>query len=187
MSIARATVEDLFAQYHPNGSTEIADVGRAREFVATAEDPWSRHTLLHLTGSAIIVHPPTRRVLLRWHPRQGSWMQIGGHGDPGETDPVTVALREGKEETGLSDLVPWPDANVVQVVIVPVPANAVEPAHEHVDVRFVLATAEPDAATPESPDAPLRWLGAAEAREATHEENVREMLMRVERLLAVPG
>jgi hypothetical protein len=70
------------------------------------------------------------------------------------------------------------------VVIVPVPANDREPAHEHADVRFVLATGTPGAARAESPDAPLRWLPLGEAHGATSEANLREALLRVERLLA---
>jgi 8-oxo-dGTP pyrophosphatase MutT (NUDIX family) len=185
MSIAGTTIGDLLSRYRPQGEVEISDVARARDLTATAEDPWLRSTLLHVTASAMIVHPPTARVLLRWHERQQAWLQVGGHGDPGETDAVAVALREGEEETGLADLVPWPDASILHVVIVPVPGNRVEPAHEHIDVRFVLATADPDAATPESPDAPLRWLSLSEANDVTHEENVRETLSRVERLFAV--
>ena len=71
--------------------------------------PWDRSTPLHVTGSALIVHPASGRVLLRWHARQHVWLQVGGHGDPGEDDPFAVALREAGEETGLSDLVAWPD------------------------------------------------------------------------------
>jgi hypothetical protein len=41
----------------------------------------------------------------------------------------------------------------------------------------------PDAVVPEAPDAPLRWLTLAEARELTTEPNLRETLNRVERLL----
>jgi 8-oxo-dGTP pyrophosphatase MutT (NUDIX family) len=122
--------------------------------------------------------------LLRWHERQQAWLQVGGHGDPGEYDPRAVALREGCEETSLTDLVPWPDASLVHLVIVPVPAKGDEPAHEHADLRFVLATRQPEAARPERPDAPLRWLTVAEARSATTEDNLRTTLTRTERLLA---
>jgi len=130
------------------------------------------------------VHPGSGRVLLRWHRRQQAWLQVGGHADPGESDPLAIALREAGEETGLSDLVPWPDAQIRHVVIVGVPASSREPAHEHADVRFVLATGTPDAARPESPGAPLRWLSPREAREATSEANLRETLSRVQRRLA---
>ena len=63
------------------------------------------------------------------------------------------------------------------------PAAGDEPAHEHADLRFVLATEEPGAARAEAPDAPLRWLPLREAFEATSEANLRETLARVERLL----
>jgi 8-oxo-dGTP pyrophosphatase MutT (NUDIX family) len=135
-----------------------------------------------VTGSAVIVHPPTGRVLLRWHERMGSWLQVGGHGDPGETDPLLVARREATEETGLSDLVPWPEpagAGLVHVVVVPVPAGRGEPAHEHADLRFVLATEHPDDVRPESPSAPLRWLTLADALDAVAEDNLRLTLERV--------
>jgi hypothetical protein len=72
----------------------------------------------------------------------------------------------------------------VHVVVVPVPASPKEPAHEHADVRYVLATDAPDTARPERPDAPLRWLTFAEARALTTEDNLRETLDRVERLVA---
>ena len=47
-----------------------------------------------------------------------------------------------------------------------------EPAHEHADVRFLLATRTPDAVVPEGPDAPLRWLSVADAEALTTEPNL---------------
>ncbi len=184
MSSPRSPLLDLLGRYRGEGEAEAADVARLRGLAETAGDPWLRSTLLHVTASALVVHPGSRRMLLRWHQRQQAWLQVGGHADPGESDPLAVALREAGEETGLSDLVPWPDARVRQVVIVPVPAGGLEPAHEHADVRFVLATENPGAARAESPGAPLRWLTPREAHEATSEVNLRELLARVQRLLA---
>jgi 8-oxo-dGTP pyrophosphatase MutT (NUDIX family) len=148
-------------------------------------DPWSREIPLHLTASALIVHPASGQVLLRWHHRQQAWLQIGGHGDPGETDPIEIVLREGREETGLADLRPWPDAELLHVVIVPVPAKGDETAHEHADLRFVLATSTPQSIRPENPDARLRWLSLPDAAEATSEANLRESLARLAQRLAV--
>ena len=174
----------LLDGYRPEGDAETADLVRVRALAQAAEDPWRREIPLHVTASALIVHPPTARVLLRWHQRQQAWLQVGGHADPGESDPLAIAMREAGEETGLADLVPWPDAQIRHVVIVPVPAGRGEPAHEHADVRFALATRTPASARPENPDAPLRWLTPDAAREVTSEANLRELLSRVQRLLA---
>jgi len=184
MCSAREPVLSMLGRYRPLGEAETADVARVRALAATAADPWLRSAPLHLTGSALIVHPASNRVLLRWHQRQQAWLQVGGHADPGESDPLAIALREAVEESGLTDLVPFPDARLRHVVIVPVPASSREPAHHHADLRFVLATRTPDAARPETPDAPLRWLSLPEARQATSQDNLRETLSRAERLIA---
>jgi 8-oxo-dGTP pyrophosphatase MutT (NUDIX family) len=184
MSAPPGPLTDLLGRYQPEGQAEAADVERVRALAGGAADPWLRSSPLHVTASALIVHPGSGRVLLRWHQRQQAWLQVGGHGDPGETEPLAIALREAAEETGLTDLVPWPDGQLRHVVIVDVPAASWEPAHQHADLRFVLATLTPDAARPESPGAPLRWLSPAEADELTSEANLRETLSRAERLLA---
>ena len=184
MCPASGPLLSLLDRYRPQGETEAADVERVRALVETAADPFLRTMPLHVTGSALIVHPASQRVLLRWHQRQQAWLQVGGHGDPGESDPLAIALREAAEETGLTDLEPWPDAELRHVVVVPVPASSAEPAHHHADVRFVVATHAPEAARPEHPDAPLRWLSLADAQEATSQDNLRETLSRAQRLLA---
>ena len=58
-----------------------------------------------------------------------------------------------------------------------------EPAHEHADVRFFMATQAPDAARPESAHAPLRWLSRPEAHDLTSEPSLRETLARLAPLL----
>lgn len=171
--------------YQPQDDREARDLDRIRATDATdAADPWLRSTPLHLTGSAIIVHPETSRVLLRWHERQQAWLQVGGHGDPGEHDPLAIALREAEEETGLTDLEPWPTADLIHVVIVPVPAGRGEPAHEHADLRFVLATRSPQQARAETAGSPVRWLTIDEAIKLTSADNLVDSLSRVRALLA---
>jgi 8-oxo-dGTP pyrophosphatase MutT (NUDIX family) len=161
-------------------STDESDDLARMTVLVGRHDAWTRDGPLHFTGSAFVVHPSTRRVLLRWHTRQAAWIQVGGHADPDEHDPLAVARREAEEETSLVDLVPWPEARLLHAVIVPVPANEREPAHEHADLRFVLATEFPEAARPENPSGQLRWLSLAEVRALTSKDNVRESLRRIE-------
>jgi 8-oxo-dGTP pyrophosphatase MutT (NUDIX family) len=164
------TLEDLLAGYEPGDERISVLAGRP--------DAWDRSRPLHLTASALVIHPPTGRVLLRWHQRQQAWLFVGGHADPGEGDPLAIALREACEETGLDDLTPYPDGRLVHVAVVPVPASASEPAHEHADLRFVLATGKPDEARPEKPTAAVRWVTFDEAEAELTERNLREALTR---------
>jgi 8-oxo-dGTP pyrophosphatase MutT (NUDIX family) len=180
-------ISGWLAGYRPQGDTETADVERMRRLAAAEADPWQRSLPMHFTASALVLHPDSGRVLLRWHQRMQRWLQVGGHGDPGESDPLAIALREAREETGLSDLQPWPDDAIRHAVLCDVPAGRGEPAHKHADLRYFLATERPDDVTPESPNAPLRWLTADEARALIGGNNLRHTLARAEDLLRPPG
>jgi len=171
--------------YAPQSDDETRDVERIR-LLAAQGDPWNRSTPLHATASALVVHPDTARVLLRWHERMGSWLQVGGHGEAGETHPFDVARREAREETGIPDLASWPDPArpvLVHVAIVPVPPGHGEPAHEHADLRYLLATGRPAEVMPESRSAEVRWFSLDEARVAVGPPNTRETISRVGTIL----
>lgn len=182
MDELRATLD----RYEPRDQQETRELERVRQLVDTT-DPWSRDGALHVTASALVVDPRGRRVLLRWHARMQRWLQVGGHADPGESDPWTIAWREAREETGLDDLAPLVPALErvpVQVVIVTVPASGDEPAHEHADIRYVFATDSPERSRAESPEATVRWVDFEEARVVVTEPNLLEFIDRVERLLS---
>ena len=174
----------LLTGYQAAGDAEATDVERMTRLAAAAPDPWSRSLPLHFTASALVVHPASRRVLLRWHVRQELWLQVGGHGDPGETDPLQIALREAAEETGLTDLVPWPDGSLRHAVVCHVRPSATEPEHEHADLRYLLATGTPDAVIPEDEHSPLRWLTLDEARALVGGNNLRHTIDRAGALLS---
>jgi 8-oxo-dGTP pyrophosphatase MutT (NUDIX family) len=175
----------LLETFRPGDQREEEDLAAIRE-VARATHPFDRSSRFHLTASALVIEPGSAQVLLRWHSRHEAWMQVGGHGDPGESDPYGVAYREAEEETGLRDLVSFPDAlepRLVQVVVVAVAGNADEPAHLHGDIRFVMATSRPDAIVAESPENPLRWCSFGDAASLVAEDNLRTLFDRTAALL----
>lgn len=177
--------QTALAAFDPRDPTERTEL---EEMLRTAksERPFDRASPLHLTASALIVAPSRGEVLLRWHARHGRWMQVGGHGDPGEHDPWLVALREAIEESGLSDLHPFPELSpsIIQVAVVEVPSSSTEPAHRHGDVRYLMATDAPDEIVPESGETPLRWCDRELAEHLVEEENLEELLRRTFALLA---
>jgi 8-oxo-dGTP pyrophosphatase MutT (NUDIX family) len=186
---ARAQLLRTFQVYAPFGHVEEADLRRIVDLVASVADPWSRSEPVHLTASAIVAHAASGRVLLRWHERFSRFMQVGGHGDAGEWDPLAIALREAAEETGLSDLRPFERGDrgvaseLIHVVVVPVPARSDEPAHEHADLRFLLETDRPDEARPENLTAAVRWVSFDDALQLAAEQNLRVLLERARALL----
>lgn len=174
-------VPSWIAGYRPKGEIEARDLARTLLLLSETSDPFDRSLPVHLTASAVVVHAASRTVLLRWHSRQGAWLQVGGHGDPGESAPVAIAMREAAEETGLGDLEPWPageEPALVHVVAVPVNARGDEPAHEHIDLRYVLTTGTPEKARPENSESPVRWLPLEEARSSVT-ANLAETLSRL--------
>jgi 8-oxo-dGTP pyrophosphatase MutT (NUDIX family) len=102
----------------------------------------------HVTGSAIVTDGSDRVVLHR-HKRLGIWLQPGGHVDAGE-DATQAAVREPREETGLSARHPANGPDLLHVDVHPGPRG-----HLHLDVRYLLLV-DPDAAFApadgESPD-----------------------------------
>ena len=124
---------------------ERSDVRFVRDFLAAhPHDGHLRAQLLgHLTGSGFVLDHARAHVLLLHHGRLNRWLQPGGHGE-GETDPRLIALREVEEETGLRDLQPFPDARLLDVDVHRIPERPLEPAHDHLDLRYGFIAA-PDA------------------------------------------
>jgi 8-oxo-dGTP pyrophosphatase MutT (NUDIX family) len=134
-----ALVEQL-QQLVPHDEQEARDRDRIVDFVRRHQEPFDRRIVEgHLTGSALVVSADGRRVLLLHHRKLDRWLQPGGHGDPGETTGEEVALREACEETGLRDLALHPLApRPLDVDVHEIPARPGEPAHEHLDLRYLV-------------------------------------------------
>jgi 8-oxo-dGTP pyrophosphatase MutT (NUDIX family) len=126
--------------HRPADDAEASDLEAIRAFVARHSSPFDRRILEgHLTGSAVIVSSEGDRVLLLHHKKLDRWLQPGGHGDPGESTGEAVALREAFEETGLGGLALHPTApRPLDVDVHDIPARKDEPAHQHLDLRYLV-------------------------------------------------
>ncbi|MBI3724690.1 NUDIX hydrolase [bacterium] len=130
----------------PRDEKETRDLAVIIAHVRRGGDPFDRASFSpgHLTGSAFVLDSREERLLMLHHARLDRWLQPGGHGEPGETDPLEVALREAREETGIHGLVPHPgaprpfDLDVHRIPAKEKNGKPIEPAHDHLDVRYVL-------------------------------------------------
>ncbi len=128
---------ELLRRYENTHPDERVVVERIRGFVRTHADCFERSCAPgHITGSAWLVSGDGRRVLMTHHRKLNRWLQPGGHCD-GDADVARVALREAEEESGLTGLV-LESENIFDVDVHHIPARKGEPAHEHLDIRFVV-------------------------------------------------
>jgi 8-oxo-dGTP pyrophosphatase MutT (NUDIX family) len=143
----RAGLVALLARHEAADARERADLERMRGLAVELELPFSRaQPRAHFTGSAIVVDPPGERVCMVHHARLGKWLQPGGHADTADRGSMqATALREAREET-CCRIEPHPQAaGPIDVDIHPIPGRPGEPAHEHLDVRFLAVALDPDA------------------------------------------
>ena len=127
----------------------------------------------HFTGSAIVLDPATRRVLLTFHPWYQLWLQLGGH-DEGENDPVAISAREAWEESGIEDLwiCDWP------VRIDPHPAEKCKSAkgaehNWHYDMCYMVIARNPNfTISDESVD--MRWFSIEELKQLVAEDKAQQ-------------
>jgi 8-oxo-dGTP pyrophosphatase MutT (NUDIX family) len=128
----------------------------------------------HLTGSAWIVDPDRTRTLLTHHRKLDKWLQLGGHAD-GDPDLQAVALREAREESGLTRVRPVA-AEIFDLDRHWIPERKTEPAHWHYDLRFMIEAdpVEPLTVTNESKD--LAWVEVARVTALNPEESMARMV-----------
>ena len=180
MDLARS-----LARHQPADEEEASDLARILAFVSRHADPFDRRIVEgHLTASALVVSATGERVLLLHHRKLDRWLQPGGHGDPGETSGEQVALREAHEETGLAGLTLHPGApRPLDVDVHDIPARGEEPAHEHLDLRYLVAAPEHAALAPALAEMrDLRWFAWDEVDALGPDPGLRRALAKARRL-----
>ena len=172
----------LLSRYEASHPAE--DLVRFRAFVERQprcfeRDCWDDG---HITASAAVLDPGGSAMLLTLHAKLGKWLQLGGHAD-GDADPLAVACREAREESGL--VVRPLTTDAIDCDIHAIPAQGDEPAHFHYDVRFlVVAEPTPLTITPES--IALKWVPLAKIESVTSEASLLRMASKCQALRHPP-
>jgi len=129
-----------------------------------------QHLPGHITGSAWIVNEDVTKVILVKHGSLRKWLQPGGHAD-GDENTLNTAIREAREETGISDL-SLVGGNWFDVDIHGIPKKEAFPAHEHYDVRFLFVADERNVLTISDESTDLRWIDLKRLHEFNDERAV---------------
>ncbi len=127
--------------YIPWNPQETLDREELLRRLQRGEELFTReNTSAHLTVSAWVVNPDRTQVLMAYHNLYDSWAWLGGHAD-GETNLLSVAVKEVREESGLSEVHPVSE-QIYSLEILPVAGHEKRgnyvSSHLHLNLTYLL-------------------------------------------------
>ncbi|MGI5967138.1 NUDIX domain-containing protein [Anaerotruncus sp. AF02-27] len=170
-------LRETIAAYRPVNEQETADqalmlcmIDRFPDTILARECPAS-----HLTASGFVVNEKRDKALMVYHNIYQSWSWTGGHAD-GDCDLLAVAMREAKEETGITRLRPLCREIAGLDVLGVTPHRkhgAYISAHLHLTASFLLEAPE-DQPLAEKPDenSAVGWILLAQLAEYVTERHM---------------
>ena len=167
---------------------EVASLVRILRFLQEPADPFARaNPKGHVTASAVIARPDASEFLLVHHRKLARWLQPGGHTESSDASAFDAALREAREETGISRFDTPLGRAILDVDVHAIPAHRREPAHSHFDIRYLLTSTEAardHAASAEDPDRPVRWVSLEGARALNVDPSLTRALAKAHAMLS---
>ena len=161
------------SEYCPCNEQEQADKKNILAFLSENENAFLRENeLAHMTASAWVVNHNRTKVLMVYHKIYDSWSWTGGHAD-GETDLLSVALREVTEETGIRHVRPVSE-NIFSLEVLTVDGHEKRgryvPSHLHMNVTYLLEADEEESLTVcEEENKGVAWFSLEDALKASSE------------------
>ena len=127
--------------YQPKNAQEQYDKLAMIDFINHHDNYLLRENLYcHFTSSAIIFNQSLDKVLFVYHNIYNSWSWVGGHND-GDEDSLHVAIKEAKEETGLTHVKPLSKgiAGIDTIYVMPHVKNGKHISdHLHFNITYLL-------------------------------------------------
>ena len=145
-NVSYEKLKHLIQTYVPSNDREQQDQNMILSYMERFEEELltRENGMAHFTASGFIVNKDLTKTLMIHHNIYNSWGWTGGHVD-GETDVLLVAMKEAREETGVSQVVPL-NETIQALDIIPVwPHNKNgKPisAHLHLNVTYLLVADE---------------------------------------------
>lgn len=173
----RIHLKQQIEHYKPWNEQEEQDKRVFLEYIERFDNLFVRENVFgHMTSSPWIMNQTRDKVLMAYHNIYDSWGWCGGHCD-GDEDMIAVALREGKEETGLTYL-NLVSEDILAIDILPVPphkkrGNFVS-SHVHLNVTY-LCIADENEVIVSKPDenSGVAWIAIDEINSFVSEKDMK--------------
>ena len=170
-------------RYKPYNEQEEKDKEIMLKYINTFDDVLTRNNEFgHFTASSWVVNKEKTKVLMIYHNIYKSWAWTGGHAD-GDSNLLQVALKEAREETGLTNLNVLSDG-IYSLEIVTVDSHMKRgkyvPSHLHLDCCFLLEADEGEAVRiKEDENSGVKWVDINSVIEITKEDKMKTIYQKL--------
>lgn len=167
-------IKEKITNYKPFNEQEQRDKEVLLKYISTFDNLLTRENeIAHFTASNWIVNKERTKVLMAYHNIYKSWSWTGGHAD-GEENLQKVAIKEAKEETGLTKLKLLSD-EIYGIEILPVNAHIKNGkyivTHMHLDCCYLLEADENEKTRiKQDENSDVKWINIEDATKITNEE-----------------
>lgn len=171
--MSREDVIRKIGEYEPANEQETEDKALMLSWLEHNDDAFSReNAIAHVTVSGWVVNKDRSKVLMVYHNIYDSWSWLGGHAD-GETDLLSVAVKEVKEESGLAEVHPVSE-DIMSLEVLTVDGHEKKgryvSSHLHMNVTFLLeADSESVLSIKADENSDVAWFTPEEALEKSTE------------------
>lgn len=167
-------LKEQIENYKPYNKQEEKDKQTMLKYINTFDDVLTRsNEFAHFTASSWVVNKERTKVLMIYHNIYKSWAWTGGHAD-GESDLLSVAIHELKEETGVNE-VKVLDNEIFSLEIVTVNGHIKRgeyvSSHIHLNLTYLLEVDESETLhIKEDENSGVRWINVEDIEKFSNEE-----------------
>lgn len=155
------TIKRQIQLFEPFNEQEKKDKDYFLKFIDTFDDVLTRENLFgHFCSSAWVLNEDKTKMLIVHHNTYNAYIYPGGHAD-GESDLLSVAIREVKEEVGVEAKPVFEDIFAIQACPTKghVKRGSYISAHTHFDVVFLLqAQSNQKLVKKEDENSAVKWI-----------------------------
>lgn len=133
-------------KYNPLNEQELNDKKVILDYIDKFCDNilTRENEIAHMTSSGLILNKSLDKALMIYHNIYKTWAWTGGHAD-GDREMLKIAIKEAKEETGISKVLPLTDT-IASIDIIPVYGHVKRgkyvSSHLHLNISYILIADE---------------------------------------------
>lgn len=171
-------LKDKIEKFVPYNEQEEVDKKIMLNYIKDFDDVLTRQNEYgHFTSLAFVLNKDRTKILMAYHRIYNSWAWVGGHND-GDSDPLYVAMKEAKEETGIKNVEPI-SKDIYSLELINVNGHEKRGkyvgSHVHLNITYLLEADENEKIhIKEDENSGIRWIPINKILESSSEPWIRD-------------